>query len=355
MDKQVFSADTSLHDAYARAVEVRRAAIERDKLLREFLLAHQAARQPTEQHPALPAVTIPWNWKQYQAWAAAIESSQPTVRLEWALLSLANCWADLLCFDAQTKQPDDLGKLLARFIEKLHRTNALWNAVRESWPRGTGVQIGHRKKPSGAWAAMECFNDIRQLVLDGDVTKCGIYGSSPVPSDICERFKQLLVQDLKDNGIPHLPAAGIAIADTIETDVMQEAKQQPPKQELTQTKRSRKKSPVPAEKSQQEIAFGFLRLWHQYGTENFNNDPIPAKQDWQQWMKDRSPDKPVPSPTAVSLMMKAMFGNMRKYNQHCQARTIHRELAKAVLESAKVPQSKLPKEHITEDPEIDLE
>jgi hypothetical protein len=122
----------------------------------------------------------------------------------------------------------------------------------------------------------------------------------------------------------------------------------------SEPKRSRKKSAVPPEKSKQEIAFGFLLLWHQYGTEDFNNDPIPAKQDWQLWMKDRSPDKPVPSPTAVSHMMK-MFGGQRKYNQHCQARTIERELAKAVLESAKVPQSKLPKERSTDDPEIDLE
>lgn len=202
---------------------------------------------------------------------------------------------------------------------------------------------------------MECFNDIRQLVLDGDVNECGIYGSGPVAADICERFKQLLIQDLKANGIPHLPAAGIAMADTIETDVMQEAKPQPSNTEPPQTKRSRKKPAVPVEKKQQEIAFGFLLLWHQYGNENFNNDSIPTKQDWQQWMKDRSPDKPVPKPVTVTRMMQERFGSRKEYNQHCQARTIHRELAKAVLESAKVPQSKLPKEHITEDPEIDLD
>lgn len=145
------------------------------------------------------------------------------------------------------------------------------------------------------------------------------------------------------------------VVEPSDSPVSSEEKQLPSKPEQPQPKRYRKKPAVPAERKQQEIAFGFLLLWHQYGNENFNNDPIPTKQDWQQWMKDRSSDKPVPNPVAVTRMMKAMFGGMKEYNQHCQARTIHRELAKAVLESAKVPQSKLPKEHITEDPEIDLD
>jgi hypothetical protein len=120
-------------------------------------------------------------------------------------------------------------------------------------------------------------------------------------------------------------------------------------------KRSRKKSAVTPEKSQQEIAFAFLLLWHQYGTKNFNIEPIPAKQRWQQWMKERSPDRPVPNPVAVTRMMKARFGNMRKYTHHCQARTIERKLAEAVLESAKVGQTKLPKERSSADPEPDLD
>jgi hypothetical protein len=187
--------------------------------------AGQAKVLGASDEPTPSQATIPWNWHSYQQWASAVVDIQLHSRFEFALLSLAHQWSDLLCFDPQTKQPDDLGKLLAQFIETLHQTNALWNAAGASWPRGAGVQMGHRKKPSAAWAAMECFNDIRQLVLDGDVTECGIYGSRPVPADICERFKQLLVQDLKGNGIPHLPADGIALADAVETDVMQEAKQ----------------------------------------------------------------------------------------------------------------------------------
>ncbi len=160
--------------------------------------------------------------------------------------------------------------------------------------------------------------------------------------------------------VDRLPEAIADVIDELLTGFETSADRQQPPARMEQpaagpSKQPKRKSEVPAEKSQQEIAFGFLLLWHQYGNENFNNDPILTKQGWQQWMKDRSPDKPVPSPGTVTRMMKEMFGSMREYSQHCQARTIHRELAKAVLESAKVPQSKLPKEHITEDPEIDLD
>jgi hypothetical protein len=54
-------------------------------------------------------------------------------------------------------------------------------------------------------------------------------------------------------------------------------KQPPSKTEPPQTKQPRKKSAVPPEKTKQEIALGFLLLWHQYGNDSFNNDPIPTK------------------------------------------------------------------------------
>lgn len=131
--------------------------------------------------------------------------------------------------------------------------------------------------------------------------------------------------------------------------------QLPSKPEPPQPKRYRKKPAVPAEKTQEEIAFGFLLLWHKYGTENFHTDPVPKRTEWQQWMAERNAGKPGPSPSTFSLMFKDKFGDHAKYVNACGNGTLETKLALGNGEAARVYQQQRQRERTTTDPEQDLD
>jgi hypothetical protein len=121
-----------------------------------------------------------------------------------------------------------------------------------------------------------------------------------------------------------------------------------------QPKPPRKKSAVPAEKTQEEIAFDFLKLWHRYKTDSFNTEPIPEKAGWQQWMQQQAKGGQVPSPATVSRMLKAQFKGHSKYQAACRTERIEKLLSLAAGDVSRVYQE-LTLERSTEDAEKDLD
>lgn len=121
-------------------------------------------------------------------------------------------------------------------------------------------------------------------------------------------------------------------------------------------KRSRRKPAVPVEKSKRELAFEWLKLWHRYGTEYFNTDPIPGKTERQQWMEGENEGKPGPCPSAFTRMFQEKFGSHAKYLNGCRNGSIKQLLTVAAGDAVRVYQSsKQSMERSTYDSEIDLD
>lgn len=138
---------------------------------------------------------------------------------------------------------------------------------------------------------------------------------------------------------------------TLETETPQQA-------DAAEPKRRRRKPAVAPEKTQEQVAFEFLLLWHRYGHRKaeFNSEPIPGKTAWHQWMLGQNDGKPVPGATTVSRMLKDKFGSKANYEHACRNGTIEHLLAAANGELSKVFQgSVVAKERSTTDPELDLD
>lgn len=136
--------------------------------------------------------------------------------------------------------------------------------------------------------------------------------------------------------------------------VSSEEKQPPSKPEPQQPKRYHKKPAVPAEKTQRERAFDWLKLWHKYGTENFNTDPIPEKAEWRQWMAERNAGEPGPSPSTFTLMFAEKFGSHAKYLIACRTGRIEQKLTLEAGDAVRVYQGQID-DRSTTDPEQDLD
>jgi hypothetical protein len=138
------------------------------------------------------------------------------------------------------------------------------------------------------------------------------------------------------------------------TQAAAETPTQPAAAEPSKPKRSRKKPAVDPKKKQQEIAFEFLKLWHRYDEDSFNSDPIPEKSKWQQWMLERSPENPVPSPPTVTRMLRKKLGGNDKYLVACRNGRIKELLTVAAGDAVRVYREQLD-ERSTTDAKPDLD
>lgn len=152
-----------------------------------------------------------------------------------------------------------------------------------------------------------------------------------------------------------------AVVEPSDPPVSSEENQLPSKPEPPQPKRYRKKPAVPAEKTAEEIAFGFLLLWHEYDTKTFHCDPIPPMTKFVLWMTEKNAGKPGPSTSAVSRMLKDKFADKEKNNGHakylnaCGNGTLEKKLALGKGEANRVFQELQQRERSTTDPELDLD
>lgn len=250
------------YGSYWQITDLRAATID---AIHWFKSVHESATAETSTVIAQSDRASPWNWSQYEEWAKErVGTLQQDYKFQNSLCALANSWTRILSL--KSKDHDELGKLVAQFLESYSHAASLWNQTgKEKWPPGSGATIGHHTRPSVAEAAMDYYHDMRNILFDGPMRSCEMHQSGTVPPDVCKVFQDSLRNDLTEKGIRYSPADTIALESQVETGIMNEASQ------LSNLGRKRSSGGRPAEDSNlTEVIRAYLLAHHCYNKQKLN-------------------------------------------------------------------------------------